>query len=472
MAARLRWVSTVLAVLLATLAASPDAYAARKKSAGAPKYAALVIHAESGDVLFERYADARRYPASLTKMMTLYLLFDELEAGRLTLASELTVSAQAAGQPPSKLGLTAGSKIDVESAIEALVVKSANDVAVVVAEGVSGSEWKFAQAMTAKAQELGMRNTTFKNASGLPNSKQMTTARDLATLGQRLLQDHPDYFHYFSTREFAWNGRTYSTHNSLVKTFAGADGFKTGYTQRSGFNLVTSAQRDGTRLIGVVLGGRSVRTRDAHMKEILTTAFADVAAEPMLIAALHRATPTPRLKPTLVAELKRKNAVPTVAGNEELRRELTIAAASFGPVGSPTEDPARDSVRDGSDDLGALIAAANSDDFNEYERVRLSALTPNDDMLGEGDFDDLSQWSVQIGAYTTKALAQKELEAAAIAAGLVERARSVAAMPKGDGTTLYRARFTHLSETDAVATCEKIRAAHLNCFSLMEAPAQ
>ncbi|MFZ5618907.1 MAG: D-alanyl-D-alanine carboxypeptidase family protein [Pseudomonadota bacterium] len=468
MAARLRWVTTVLAVLMATLAASPDAYAARRKSSAAPKYAALVIHAESGDVLFERYADARRYPASLTKMMTLYLLFDELEAGRLTLDSELSVSSQAAGQPPSKLGLTAGSKIDVESAIEALVVKSANDVAVVVAEGISGSEWKFAQAMTAKAQELGMRNTTFKNASGLPNSKQMTTARDLATLGQRLLQDHPDYFRYFSTREFAWNGRTYSTHNSLVKTFEGTDGFKTGYTQRSGFNLVTSAQRDGTRLIGVVLGGRSVRTRDAHMKEILTTAFADVAAEPMLIAALHRSTPTPRLKPTLVAELQLKNAAPTIAGNEELRRELTIAAASFGPVGSPAED----SAKDGGDELGALIAAANSDDFNEYERVRLSALTPNEDMLGEGDFDDLSQWSVQIGAYTTKEMAQKELEAAAIAAGLVERARSVAAMPKGDGATLYRARFTHLSEADAAATCEKIRAAHLSCFSLLEASAQ
>ncbi len=465
MAACLRRVLFVLAGLVLTLGASPAALAAKKKSAAAPKYAALVIEANSGSVLFERYPDAKRYPASLTKMMTLYLLFDELEAGRLTLSTELTVSAQAAGQPPSKLGLAAGSKIDVETAIKALVVKSANDVAVVVAEGVSGSEWKFAQAMTAKARALGMNSTTFKNASGLPNSSQTTTARDLAVLGKRLLQDHPAYFHYFSTPEFSWNGRTYATHNKLIKTFDGADGFKTGYTQRSGFNLVTSAERDGVRLIGVVLGGRSVQTRDAHMKEILTTAFSDVAAKPTLIAALYRDTPTPRLKPTLLAELERKNAVPTVAGDEGLRKELTIAAASFGPLGSASSMPA-------NDEIGVLIAAANSDDFNEYERVRLSALTPMDEMLGEGDFDDLSRWHVQIGAYSSKTMAQKELETAAAAAGLTQQPRAVEPAPAGDGQTLYRARFTRLSEAEAALTCEKIKAVRLNCFVLQESSTQ
>ncbi len=469
MTASLRSVVFVLAALAMTLGAASDAHAAKKrKSSGAPKYAALVIEADSGSVLFERYSDAKRYPASLTKMMTLYMLFDELEAGNLTIASELSVSAQAAGQPPSKLGLTAGSKIDVESAIEALVVKSANDVAVVVAEGISGSEWKFAQAMTAKARALGMKNTVFKNASGLPNTSQTTTARDLAVLGQRLLQDHPAYFHYFSTREFAWNGRTYATHNALVKTFDGADGFKTGYTQRSGFNLVTSAERDNTRLIGVVLGGRSVRTRDAHMREIMTAAFADVAAQPTLIASLHRQTPTPRLKPTLLAELERKNAVPTVAGSEDLRKELTIAAASFGPIGNVNSAP--EAVD--NDVLGALIAAADSDDFNQYERVRLSALTPTEEMLGEGDFDDLGRWHVQIGAYSSKELAQRELETAAVKAGLSQQARIVEPMPKGDGQTIYRARFTKLSEADAAHTCDRIRAAKLSCFVLQEASAQ
>ena len=461
----LRSVLALFVVVAFSLAVAPDAHAAKKRrTAAAPKYAALVIHADSGDVLFDRYADAKRYPASLTKMMTLYMLFDEIETGRLSLDSELTVSAHAAGQPPSKLGLTSGAKIDVETAIEALVVKSANDVAVVVAEGISGSEWKFAQAMTAKARALGMSATTFRNASGLPNSSQLTTARDLAVLGKRLLQDYPQYFHYFSTEQFAWNGRTYLTHNALVRTYEGANGIKTGYTQRSGFNLVTSAERDGTRLIGVVLGGRSVRTRDAHMKEILTAAFDEVAAKPTLIAALHRDTPTPRLKPTLVAELARADTAPTIAGNEELRRELTVAAASFGPIAGVGGQAA--------DRLSALIAAADSDDFNEYERVKLSALTPTeDDVLGEGDFDDLSHWSVQIGAYSSKSMAQQELEAAAIAAGLVERARAVTPMPKGDGTTLYRARFSSLSETEATATCERIRAARLSCFAVQEASA-
>lgn len=467
MTAGLRSVVFLLAAVSMALLAPSEAAAAKRKSSAAPKYAALVIEADTGTVLFERYPDAKRFPASLTKMMTLYLLFDELEAGRLTLDSELTVSKQAAGQPPSKLGLTAGSKIDVETAIEALVVKSANDAAVVVAEGVSGSEWKFAQAMTTKARALGMRNTTFKNASGLPNSTQVTTARDLAVLGQRLIQDHPDYFHYFATREFAWNGRVYATHNSLVKTFEGADGLKTGYTQRSGFNLVTTAERDDTRLIGVVLGGRSVRTRDQHMKDILTTAFADIASKPTLIAALHRETPTPRLKPTLVAELERRNATPTVAGNESLRKELTIAAAAFGPIGG-----AEKTARGENDVLGALIAAADSDDFNEYERVRLSALTPSDEMLGEGDFDDLSRWNVQIGAYSSKSMAQTELEAAAIAAGLTQQQRVVEPMPKGDGQTIYRARFTALSEAEAQSTCDKIRSANLSCFVLQDTAVQ
>jgi D-alanyl-D-alanine carboxypeptidase len=467
MAASLRNFVTVFAVLVLAFGAAPSAHAAKKKSSAAPKYAALVVEADSGSVLFERYPDAKRYPASLTKMMTLYLLFEELDAGRLTLSSELSVSAQAAGQPPSKLGLTAGEKISVETAIEALVVKSANDVAVVVAEGVAGSEWKFAQSMTAKARSIGMSNTTFKNASGLPNTSQVTTARDLAILAKRLLRDHPDYFHYFSAKEFAWNGRTYATHNRLINTFDGADGFKTGYTQRSGFNLVTTAKRNDVRLIGVVLGGRSVQTRDAHMKEILTAGFADIDAKPTLIASLFRETPTPRLKPTLVAELERKNAVPTIAGDEPLRRELTIAAASFGPIGAAPTIPA-------DDQLAALIASANasSDDFNEYERVRLSALSPQDEVIGEGDFDDPSRWHVQIGAYSTKSKAQKELEAAAIAAGITSQARTVEPMPKGDGNTLYRARFTRLSEADAALTCEKIKAAKLNCLVLQETAAQ
>lgn len=451
-----------VAVFAAAFASPADAAKKKRRAAPAPQYAAIVMHADTGDVLLNKYIDQKRYPASLTKMMTLYVLFEELEAGNLNPDLMLTVSAQAAGQPPSKLGLTAGSKISVEDAIKALIVKSANDVAVTVAEGVSGSEWKFAQVMTTRAQALGMKNTTFKNASGLPNSKQMTTARDLAILSQRLIKDFPQYFPYFNTQEFTWNGRTYRTHNALVRTYEGADGLKTGYTQRSGFNLATTAQRDGQRLIGVVLGGRSVRTRDAHMAEILTTAFADIQANPMLLASVHRLKPAPRLKPTLVAELARRNATPTLAENDAMRDEIRLAAAGLGPIGEPAA----------GDGISALIAAAESDDFNEYERVRLSAAGSADDAMGEGDIEERLIWSVQIGAFSSKAMAQSELEKAAAAASLLNRTRAVTPMPKLDGDLLYRARFVNLSEADAAAACARILTANLTCFITNDAGLQ
>jgi D-alanyl-D-alanine carboxypeptidase len=455
MAAFLRGVVAAFSVFLAVVAAAGPAYAARS----APKYAAIIVHADSGDVLFDRYADEKRYPASLTKMMTLYLLFEELEAGRMTLEQTLSVSAQAAAQPPSKLGLAKGGTIDVETAIEALVVKSANDVAVAVAESISGSEWKFAQRMTLRASELGMRSTTFKNASGLPNAKQMTTARDLATLSRRLVQDFPQYFGYFDIPSFTWNGRTYRTHNSLVVSFEGADGLKTGYTQRSGFNLATTAKRDGLRLVGVVLGGRSVRSRDAHMREILTAGFETIRENPLLIASLHRETPTPRLKPTLVAALAAKNT-PALAANADMLREMTTAAAAFAPSGREATF---------GDDISSLIAA-NSDDFNEHERVRLSAAPgfASDEAFGEGDIEDPTGWDVQIGAYSTKEMAQQELEAAAIASGSIAGERSVTPFQTETGAFLYRARFVRLTETDAIDMCSRLKAAQLSCYAVQD----
>ena len=431
------------------------------------KYAAYVVHAHSGDVLFDRYSNHRRYPASLTKMMTLYLLFDELEAGRLTMDSKLKVSAQAAGQPPSKLGVKKGSTITVRTAIDALIVKSANDVAVVVAESISGSEWRFAQKMTQKARKLGMRRTTFRNASGLPNRKQVTTARDMATLGRRLMQDHPDYWHHFSTKRFTWNGRTYRTHNALVRSFEGADGLKTGYTRRSGYNLATTAKRDGQHLIGIVLGGRSGRTRDAHMRKILAEGFSAIKRKPALIAALHRERPAPRMKPTLIAKLEQEMKAPTLAQNKELKSEIITAAAQFGPPPS-TADAFN------IDEIGALISASSSngaevpDELNEFERTRLAALSPIDEVVGQGDVEPTLAWSVQIGAYSTKDLAQKELEAAAIAGELVDRMRAVQPMAGPDGGSLYRARFTALTESEASETCEMLRKRSINCFSVFD----
>jgi D-alanyl-D-alanine carboxypeptidase len=437
------------------------------QAAGNSKYAAIVVHADSGDVLFNRYADARRFPASLTKMMTLYLLYEELEAGRLTLASDLDVSAQAAGQPPSKLGLTAGSTIDVDTAIKALVVKSANDVAVVVAEAISGTEWRFAQKMTEKARELGMSKTTFRNASGLPNSKQVTTARDLATLGAHLAHDFPQYFDYFSTKSFVWNGKTHLTHNSVVRTFEGADGLKTGYTRVSGFNLATSVNREGERLIGVVLGGRSVRTRDAHMKLILTEAYAQLKSNPTLIASLHRETPSPRLKPTLVAQLEREQMTPTVGGSDAVREEIAIAAAGFAPLGAPTAIE--------SDAIGALIASASSDpddlpdDLNEFQRAKLASLTPFEGNIGEGDTESQGGWSVQIGAFSTRSLAEQELESAAAAGALRDRPRTVQPMLDSAGREIYRARFTAMTSSEAAQVCDTLRTrSKISCFLISE----
>ncbi|MEM8985255.1 MAG: D-alanyl-D-alanine carboxypeptidase [Pseudomonadota bacterium] len=450
--------------------------AAAGPSSANSKYAAFVMHAESGDVLFDRYSTQRRYPASLTKMMTLYLLFEELEAGNLTLQSKLKVSKNAAGQPPSKLGVKAGSTITVESAIEALVVKSANDVAVVVAESISGSEWRFARKMTTKARKLGMKRTTFRNASGLPNSKQLTTARDLGVLARRVSQDFPQYFYYFSAKSFSWNGRTYRTHNALVRSFKGADGLKTGYTRRSGFNLATTATRDGQRLIGIVLGGRSSATRDRHMREILTKGFARLKKNPTLIAALHRKKPAPRLKPTLVARLAAEKAAPTVADNEALRREIMTAAAAMDAPASndvvTINGVLSKEIPPQTDTIGALIASADPDDLNEVQRARIAALTPDlQGFVGEGDLEALSraEWAVQIGAYSSKALAQKELEEAAFAGALMERKRAVIETPRDGEPTLYRARFTKMSEIEAVAACETLKDKAISCFVISDA---
>lgn len=243
-------------------------------AAQAEKYAALVMDAETNEILHSRFSDDARYPASLTKVMTLYLLFDAINAGEVSLNDKMTVSKNAAAQPPSNLKLTAGSKIKVEDAIYALVTKSANDVAVVVAEHLGGTEKKFAVKMTDKARDLGLKNTTFKNASGLPNTEQVSTAYDLALLADALLEQHGQYYHYFQTQKFSWGRMVYRGHNELVGKVDGVDGIKTGYTRASGFNLMTSAERDGHRVIAVMLGGATAKSRNAHVEDLVEAAFA------------------------------------------------------------------------------------------------------------------------------------------------------------------------------------------------------
>lgn len=233
------------------------------------KYAAIVVDGNSGSVLYEVDSNAQRYPASLTKMMTLYLLFEAMQQGRVTTATEIPVSDYAARRPPTKIGFRPGETIDVDSAIRALVTKSANDVAVAVGEYLGGSEEQFAAMMTAKARSLGMRNTTFRNASGLPDVDQRTTARDMALLGMSLRKRFPAQFVYFSAQNFTFRGRTIRGHNDLLARVAGVDGIKTGYVRASGFNIVTSVSRDGRKLIVVVMGGDTARQRSAHVEELI-----------------------------------------------------------------------------------------------------------------------------------------------------------------------------------------------------------
>lgn len=242
-------------------------------SATAEKYASIVIDLETDQVLHARHADAPRYPASLTKAMTLYMLFDAMKSGEVKLYERLPVSRAAASQPPSSLRLRAGSTITTKDAINALITKSANDVAVVVAERLGGTEQRFATLMTAKAAAMGMDSTTFKNASGLPNSQQLSTARDMSVLAERLLEDHADYYGYFANTKFSWGRANYKNHNKLIGRVVGVDGIKTGYTRASGFNLMASAKRRGRRVVAIMFGGSTARSRDQHVSDLIEAAY-------------------------------------------------------------------------------------------------------------------------------------------------------------------------------------------------------
>lgn len=251
------------------------------------KYASLVIDTQTGEVLHEINADTRNYPASLTKMMTLYLMFEALEEGRMRLDDRIIMSKRAARQPPSKLGIPAGQSLGVEEAIRALAIKSANDVAAAVSEHLGGTERQFALMMTAKARTLGMKSTTFRNASGLPHRSQLSTARDMSKLARALLMHFPHRYHYFSEEKFRYSGKTYKTHNKLLTNYEGTDGIKTGYIRASGFNLVASVKRGNKRLIGVVFGAKNSSARNRHMVKLLDKGWSKLDTT---IAVAHNET--------------------------------------------------------------------------------------------------------------------------------------------------------------------------------------
>jgi D-alanyl-D-alanine carboxypeptidase len=262
--------------LLATFASNGTLAAGKNRKPAQPneKYASIVIDATTGAVISARNPDKVLHPASLTKMMTLYLTFEAIQQGNLRKTQRLPVSSNAAMQPPSKIGLQPGDTIRVEDAILSLVTRSANDISVVLAEGIAGSEQRFAQMMTARARQLGMRNTRFVNPHGLHDPLQVSTARDMAVLSRALMRDFPGEYRYFSTNRFVYAGTTYRNHNRLLESYEGLDGIKTGYIAASGYNLAASAVRDNRRLIGVVFGGRTAVSRNTHMAEILDAGFA------------------------------------------------------------------------------------------------------------------------------------------------------------------------------------------------------
>ncbi len=254
----------------------------------APAFASIVVDANTGKTLEATNETSPRHPASVTKVMTLYLLFEQLEKGKLKLDSEIPISSHAAAQSPSKLGLRPGSTIEVEDAIKAVVTKSANDIAVAIAEAVGGDEETFAEQMTRRARSLGMNGTTYRNASGLPNPQQITTARDLAILGRAIQDRFPRYYRYFATRTFQFGSRTMPNHNHLLGRVEGMDGIKTGYTAASGFNLLTSVKRDGRYVVGVVLGGRSGGQRDRIMANLIEDHLADASTRRTAVAVTEQ----------------------------------------------------------------------------------------------------------------------------------------------------------------------------------------
>tara|TARA_B110000444_G_scaffold250033_1_gene275885 strand:- start:1483 stop:2721 length:1239 start_codon:yes stop_codon:yes gene_type:complete len=270
------------------------------------KYASFIINENTKRVYYTANADTRNYPASLTKIMTLYMIFDALKTKKISMNTKFKVSRRATRQPPSKLNLSAGSSISVKHAILALITKSANDVATVVAENLGKSERNFARLMTKKAKKLGMKRTTFKNASGLPNRGQLSTARDMATLGMAIRKNHSVFFKLFKTKSFIYKGTRYSNHNNLLGSYSGTDGIKTGYTHASGFNLVASVERNGQRIIGVVFGGKKARSRDKHMIKLLNRYFKTNASKPLVRIA--NASELPKNRPKIiVAEKNVKN---------------------------------------------------------------------------------------------------------------------------------------------------------------------
>ena len=431
--------------LAAALALAPlsDAFAKTKsksRSRAAPSIAAaIVVDMATNEILYSKDEDAKRAPASLTKMMTLYVLFSYLRAGKVTLESELVVTPHAASQSPTKLGLKPGATITTSDAIRALVTQSANDAAVTVAENLAGTEENFARLMTEKARSIGMNDTLFRNASGLPNDEQVTTAHDMALLAQHLIRDYPEYYTVFETKYFAYKGKRYRNHNHLLFSYKGTNGIKTGYTRASGFNLTASVQRDDKHLIAVVLGGRTGSQRDAAMRSLLDKYFPQAVAAksmPKPVVASLDATPVPQATPP------KPVSAPVMASAAPM-----VAPVAFGKEAEPTKPAPIQSLA-------------------EEEELSLKSPLPEADPIvtGEPHGTKAGPYHVQVGSFTSQAEAKTRLDAVkGRAASLLNGHYPVTTTFKKDTEQWYRARFAGFSQDKAKSTCAQLKKMSLDC---------
>ncbi|GAB4354409.1 MAG: hypothetical protein Kow0026_13010 [Oricola sp.] len=420
-------VSTFLAVAMLVAAFTVSASAN-------PKYASVVIDANTGKTLYARHADSPRYPASLTKMMTLYLLFEAMEQGKVSKSTPIVFSRHAASMQPSKLGIPAGRSITVENAILALVTKSANDVAAAVGEYLGGTESNFARMMTAKARALGMKNTTFRNASGLPDPHQVTTARDMAILGIALQEHFPRQFKYFSTPSFRFGNANFRNHNRLLGRVRGVDGIKTGYTRASGFNLVTSVHRDGRSIVAVVMGGQTGASRNEHMQE--------------LIAATINKGSRRKKRDMLVARAGgTRFDVDTASVAELAPRDIPVPAFADRPVDAPAPVAAAAAV--------AGLAEPTPRPAEPVDDIQTASTT------------ERSGWVIQIASLPTQDEAVEFLRAAQDRAGPVLGSREpfVEQFEKG-GVVYHRARFAGFdSKAAAWNACKALKKYNYSCLA-------
>ena len=435
-----------------TLAAVDASFAASKASSS--KYAAIVVDANTGKTLFSANADAQRYPASLTKMMTLYMVFEALNSGKLTLSSRVPFSAQAASEPPTKLGVKAGNSITVETAIYSMITKSANDSATAVGELLGGSQQNFARMMTSKARRLGMSGTTFQNAHGLPNPAQKTTARDMAVLGIALREHFPRYYKFFSTRSFQYGRKRINGHNRLLGRIKGVDGIKTGYTRASGFNLASSVSDGDRRIVAVVLGGQSGRARDAHMAELIRKYLPKASTRgggalvakggDSPIAAIasailpKRNAPTPDIRPKsdVIVALSEEEVLE--AESQQMAEQETVVEETSAPVvqayAEPTPRPKA-----------------------EVDPIRTASTAP------EG-------WAIQVASSPSEAEAKGFLAKTSKQAPKAIASASPFTVPfeKG-GTTYYRARFGGFeTKTAAWNACSALKKKKIACYAVQQ----